>query len=184
MERGVRRQVIFQDDFDYQVLMELIREELLKKECILHAYCLMSNHFHLLLETGTIDVWRFMKAIAFKYAMQYNNRYGYKGHVFENRYVSRIIDTDDYFLQVSRYIHLNPVKAKMAVHPEDYTWSSYKKVIGLHDDKICSPDKTLEYFEDGVQGYIDFVEDIACNYTVAADEIKKSMGENELWLPW
>ena len=185
MERGVRRQAIFQDDFDNMVFMEILRKELTINECKLHAYCLMSNHFHLLLETGDIEIGKFMKALACKYAMQYNHRHSYKGHVFESRYVSCLIETDDYFLQTSRYIHLNPVKAKMVAHPEDYNWSSYRGILGLRDDKVSEKDKTLRYFgRKGVFGYREFVEDIGHKYIVQENEIMKRMGENDLWLPW
>lgn len=185
MERGVRRQVIFQDDFDNMVFMEILRSELIKNECKLHAYCLMSNHFHLLLETGGIEIGNFMKGLACKYAMQYNHRYSYKGHVFEGRYKSCLVETDEYFLQTSRYIHLNPVKAKMVAHPEDYNWSSYRSILGLCDDKLSEKDKTFGYFgKNGVFGYREFVEDIGHKYIVQEDEIMRRMGENELWLPW
>lgn len=97
MERGVRRQEIFQDDFDKMIFMEILRDELGKKECKLHAYCIMSNHFHLPLETCNIEIGKFMKAIACKYAMQYNHRYFYKGHVFEDRYKSCLVENDEYF---------------------------------------------------------------------------------------
>ena len=72
MERGVRRLEIFQDDFDKMIFMEILRDELNKKGCKLHAYCLMSNHFHFLLETGDIEIGKFMKAFACKYAMQFD----------------------------------------------------------------------------------------------------------------
>ena len=176
MERGVRRLEIFQDDFDKMIFMEILRHELNKKGCKLHAYCLMSNHFHFLLETGDIEIGKFMKAFACKYAMQYNHRHSLKGHVFEDRYKSCLVETDDYFLQTSRYIHLNPVKAKMVVHPEDYSWSSYRGILGFSDDKVTEKDKTLRYFgKKGVFGYREFVEDIGHKYTVEEDEIKKSI---------
>ena len=143
MERGVRRQEIFQDDFDKLIFMEILRDELEKKGCKLYAYCLMTNHFHFLLETGDIEIGKFMKALACKYAMQYNHRYSLKGHVFEGRHKSCLVETDEYFLQTSRYIHLNPVKAKMVAHPEDYPWSSYRVILGLCDDKVSEKDKTL-----------------------------------------
>lgn len=185
MERGVRRQIIFQDDFDKMIFMEILRNEINKKECKLHAYCLMSNHFHLLLETGGIEIGKFMKALACKYAMQYNRRHPYKGHVFEGRYVSCLVEKDNYFLQTSRYIHRNPVKAKMVEKAEDYKWSSYRVLLGLNDDKVTERDKTLNYFgEKGVFGYREFVEDIGNKYIEQEHDIMKRMGENELWLPW
>lgn len=185
MERGVRRQEIFQDDFDKMIFMEILRDELNKNRCKLHAYCLMSNHFHLLLETGDIQIGKFMKALACKYAMQYNHRHLYKGHVFEDRYKSCLVETDTYFLQTSRYIHLNPVKAKMVAHPEDYRWSSYCTMIGLSDDRLTETNKTLAYFKSpNKMRYREFVEDIGHKYVVDEEMIRKEMGENEIWLPW
>lgn len=184
MERGVRRLDIFQDDFDRVVFMEILKNELNKNGCKLHAYCLMSNHFHLLLETGDIGIGIFMKALASKYAMQYNHRYSLKGHVFEGRYSSFLVETDEYFLQTSRYIHLNPVKAKMIDRPEDYPWSSYREILGLCENKVLEIDRTLRYFGNkGVSRYKQFVDDTGHNYTVHEDEIKKCMAEYDLWLP-
>ena len=70
------------------------------------------------------------------YAMYLNHKYSYRGHVFESRYKSCLVKEDAYFLQTSRYIHLNPVKAQMTNYPEDYPWSSYQTMIGLSDDRI------------------------------------------------
>ena len=120
MERGIRRLEIFQDEFDYQVFLEILKKESEQKRCSIHAYCLITNHFHLLAETQNVEIGKFMKSLAGKYAMYYNHRHSYKGHVFEDRYKSCLVETDEYFLQTSRYIHLNPVKAKMTEHPEDY----------------------------------------------------------------
>ena len=75
MERGIRRMEIFEDEYDYRVFNEILRDESKKKERTLHAYCLMTNHFHLLVETETIEIGKFMKDLAGKYAMYYNHRY-------------------------------------------------------------------------------------------------------------
>ena len=176
---------IFRDDFDKMIFLEILRNELDKYGCRLHAYCLMSNHFHFLLETGDIEIGKFMKGLGCKYAMQYNHRHSFKGHVFEDRYKSCLVETDNYFLQTSRYIHLNPVKAKMVAHPEDYYWSSYRGILGFCDDRVSEKDRTLSYFgEKGVLGYREFVEDVGHKYIVEESMIKKTMGEDDLWLPW
>ena len=154
MERGVRRQEIFQDEFDYQVFTELLKTAAEDNGCMIHAYCFMTNHFHLLVETGDMEIGKFMKQIACKYAMYYNHRYGYKGHVFEGRYKSCLVQTDEYFLQTSRYIHLNPVKAGMVFRPEAYRWSSYRGMVNMQDDGITFHAKTLAYFKNGgIYGY-------------------------------
>ena len=136
MHRGVRRKAIFQEEMDYQVLLQVLKNSLEKYKCILHAYCLMTNHIHLLLETGDMEIWKFMKYMSECYAMYLNHKYSYRGHVFESRYKSCLVKEDAYFLQTSRYIHLNPVKAQMTNYPEDYPWSSYQTMIGLSDDRI------------------------------------------------
>ena len=87
---------------------------------MLHAYCLMTNHIHLLVETGDMEIGKFMKYLSECYAIYFNQKYFYRGHVFEGRYKSCLVKEDTYFLQTSRYIHLNPVKAQMINYPEDY----------------------------------------------------------------
>lgn len=111
MSRGVRRKDIFTDDMDRQVFLEILKVSLKGFKCILHAYCLMTNHIHILLETSDIEVGKCMKYMLGCYAMYFNEKYHYKGHLFENRYKSCLVKDDGYFLQTSRYIHLNPVKA-------------------------------------------------------------------------
>lgn len=185
MERGIRRKEIFKDDTDYQVFLAILKKALAKNECMVHAYCLMTNHFHILLETSEIEVGRFMKHLASCYAIYFNRKYTYKGHLFEGRYKSCLVRDDAYFLQTSRYIHLNPVKAKMVAHPEDYPWSSYRTMLGICDDKITRSDRTRSFFKDqSVIRYREFVEDVGHRYVVQEDEIRKSMGEDDLWLPW
>ena len=113
MHRGVRRTAIFEDEMDYQVLLEMLKVSLEKYNCSLHAYCLMTNHIHLLLETNDMEIGKMMKYFSGCYAGYVNQKYHYHGHVFEGRYKSCLVKDDSYFLQTSRYIHLNPVKAGM-----------------------------------------------------------------------
>ena len=148
MHRGVRRKPIFEDEMDHQVLLQIIKTSLSKYNCWLHAYCLMTNHVHLLLETGDIEIGKFMKYMSECYAIYYNHKYGYRGHVFESRYKSCLVKEDAYFLQTSRYIHLNPVKAQMADYPEDYLWSSYRTMIGIADDRGARMRKDHDRAED------------------------------------
>lgn len=153
-------------------------------ECLIHAYCLMPNHFHLLLETGNINMGDFMRSLASKYAIFYNLKYKQKGHVFESRYKSCLVDTDEYFLQVSRYIHLNPVKANMVRNPESYKWSSYKYMFTANDDEVMKHDKTLNYFSPGKKaGYKEFVERTCYRYDKVEKEIMHAIGENESCFP-
>lgn len=103
MHRGVRRKDLFEEEMDYQVFLEILKSGLKKYECILHAYCLMTNHIHLLLETTDIEIGKFMKFLFERYATYMNHKYLYRGHVFESRYKSCLVTKDDYFLQTSRY---------------------------------------------------------------------------------
>ena len=185
MERGIRRQEIYKEDMDYQVFMVIMKHALEKNGCLLHAYCMMTNHFHILLETSGIEAWKFMKQLASCYAIYFNRKYTYKGHLFEGRYKACLVEDDAYFLQTSRYIHLNPVKAKIVEHPEDYPWSSYRTMLGISDDKITEIKRTRAYFgENAGIRYREFVENMGHKYVVQENEIKKSMGEDDLWLPW
>ena len=132
-----------------------------------------------------MEIWKFMKYMSECYAMYLNHKYSYRGHVFESRYKSCLVKEDAYFLQTSRYIHLNPVKAQMTNYSEDYPWSSYQTMIGLSDDRITEKKKTLAYFpKNSIFRYREFVEDIGHKYIVQEQQIRKMMGEDELWLPW
>lgn len=126
-----------------------------------------------------------MKNLSQKYARYYNSKYSYKGHLFEGRYVSVLVNSDEYFLQVSRYIHLNPVKALMCKAAEHYPHSSYRSVINMNSDGITNSGKTLSFFKDkSVIRYREFVEDVGHKYDITEKSIRKIMGEDELWLPW
>lgn len=185
MERGVRRQAIYEKEGDYQVFLALMKQSLEKYGCVLHAYCMMTNHFHMLLETSDTDVSKFMKQFANCYAVYFNRKYSYQGHLFEGRYKACLVKDDTYFLQTSRYIHLNPVKAGMVENPEDYPWSSYRTMLRMNDDRITQTRRTHGYFKKNpVVCYRQFVEDIGHKYVMEEDKIRRSMGEDDLWLPW
>ena len=185
MERGIRRQKIFEDTSDYQVFAELIKTAMKKNRCTVHAYCMMTNHFHLLLETDDVEISRFMKFLANGYAIYFNRKYGYTGHLFEGRYKSCMVKDDAYFLQTSRYIHLNPVKAGMVRCAEEYIWSSYRTVIAMHDDHITQVDRTWRYFKKNPPiRYREFVEDAGFKYKIHENIIQREIGEDDTWLPW
>lgn len=185
MERGIRRMEIFKDELDYESFLIILRRLTEKHAMTLHAYCLMTNHVHLLLESSDQEIGDFMQRMAGDYAKTYNRRHGYRGHLFENRYKGCLVKDDSYFLQTSRYIHLNPVKAGMVRHPEDYPWSSYRTMLGLRDDGLTERNRTLSLFKDSsVCLYRQFVEDSGCKYEMSENAIQRSMGEDALWLPW
>ncbi|WHY00375.1 transposase [Neobacillus sp. DY30] len=124
----------------------------------LHAYCLMTNHIHLQVETIQHHPKDIMKMLNSRYAMYFNKRHTLVGHVFQGRYRSKIIDSTDYLLEVSRYIHLNPVEAKMVKAPEEYRWSSYTTYISESINPLVSTTKILSHFpEPQKENYRKFV---------------------------
>ena len=180
MQRGIRRNEIFENQTDYETFLTILQRYLVATGCTLHAYCLMTNHYHLLVQTGDIEIWKMMKGLAQEYAQYYNNAKSLSGHVYDDRYKSCIIQDDRYFLQVSRYIHLNPVKAGMVTKPEQYKWSSYQTFIGRKKDSITNYEKTLLSFgKEGVQGYIQFVEKQGQRYNEEEEQISASIGERK-----
>ncbi len=102
----------------------------------LYAYCLMANHFHLLLETRLPNISKIMHYIKGSYTTYYNIRHQRTGHLFQGRFKSIIVDKDSYLLELSRYIHLNPVRGGVVKEPDAYIWSSYRGYVGKKDEYI------------------------------------------------
>ncbi|UZW16035.1 transposase [Clostridium pasteurianum] len=148
--RGNRRSDIFRDDNDYLVYLENLKEaiEYYDKSYELISYTLMTNHIHLQIKTKEKHIWYLISRINKSYARNFNNKYNYVGHLFQSRYNAEIIEEDNYLLEVSRYIHLNPVRANMVRKPEFYKWSSYSMYIGSEKEKLICSDKILSYFKD------------------------------------
>ena len=130
MNRGDRREPIFKDDADRFRCLETLGECCAKTNWQVHAYCLMSNHFHLVLETPKANLVAGMKWFLGTYTSRFNRRHKLFGHLFSGRYKSLIVDGsgDGYLRTVCDYVHLNPVRAKL-LRPEEplqnYPWSSY-----------------------------------------------------------
>jgi len=146
MCRGNHRHDIYRDDEDRQVYLTLLRETKKEYNFYLHSYCLMTNHVHLHIETADINISIIMKRINLLYTQFFNNKYNFVGHLFQDRFKSELIETDQYHLEIGRYIHLNPVRANMTELPIDYTWSSYRVYMGIHQDSLVTTEKTLGYF--------------------------------------
>ena len=123
--RGNNRQAIYRDDGDRRRYLEKLSYYCQDKKIELLAYCLMPNHVHLLVKTPEGNLSKMMQAFQTSYTVYFNKRHGRSGHVFEQRYKAMLVDQDNYLLQVSRYIHLNAVSAKLAERAQDYRWCSY-----------------------------------------------------------
>lgn len=151
MFRGVRRHAIFQQEEDYMMFMKILELVKEKYPFELNCYCLMTNHVHMLLKTGEDEIWKIMKMLLSRYAMEFNHLYQYDGHVFEKRYTSIIIRDPVYLLEASRYIHLNPVKANMVSDPLAYDYSSYGTYIGRKEEAFISTEDILNMWRDNPQ---------------------------------
>lgn len=144
MFRGVNHQIIFEDDEDYIKYLDTLKTYQEKSGYIIYAYCLMSNHIHLLMKEKTEELGLAFKRIGASYVYWYNWKYGRRGHLFQDRYKSEVVENDSYFLTVLRYIHQNPLKAGIVKNISDYRWSSYKEYLG--EPEICDIDFASNMF--------------------------------------
>ncbi len=128
--RGNRRQPIFLDDRDRQRFLEILTAVVLRFGWRCHAYCLMSNHYHLVVETPKDNLSEGMHRLNFLYAQWTNARHEVDGHLFDGRFRSRIVQSTYQLMTLVRYIALNPVAAGLCADPGDWAWSSYRMSIG------------------------------------------------------
>jgi len=146
MCRGNRRGEIFREEEDYWVYLSILEQVKNKYGFTLYSYCLMTNHMHLQMETKDVDIGNIMRSINLFFTKYFNNKYNLVGHLFQGRYKGEIITSDAYNLQTSRYIHLNPVKAKMVEDILDYPWSSYDIYMGMRRSELVDESIILKYF--------------------------------------
>ncbi|MBN1006601.1 transposase [Amphritea pacifica] len=126
VQRGHNKQVVFAEDRDYQYYLNTLAEFKDEFQVVVHAYCLMTNHVHLLLEPETASgLGELMKRLAGRQTRYFNKQEGRRGTLWEGRYKSSVVDAENYFFACLRYIELNPVRAGMVKSPVDYGWSSY-----------------------------------------------------------
>lgn len=144
--RGNRKSNIFMKKLDYIIYLNILKEALEKYKGTLYCYCLMTNHVHLLIQTGEIIISQIMKKTNETYAKYFNNNYNLVGHLFQERYGWKIVQGEKYILDASKYIHLNPVKAKIVEKPEEYIWSSYAMYIGEKKEKLIYSNRILSFF--------------------------------------
>ncbi len=162
MNRGRSRTKIFNTPEDYLVFIELLREASFQWKVKIAAYCLMSNHYHLLLQTPGANLSRCMRHINGLYTQYYNRTYRSDGPLFRGRYKSIIVDQDSYLLELIRYIHRNPLRAGLVKRLEDYRWTSHKAYITesnqwnwLHKDFVLS--MLEEHTNKQKQAYLEYI---------------------------
>ena len=139
MNRGAAKQIIFHDSKHYQLFIRLLDELHKRFHIKIHAYCLMPNHYHILLQTPLANLSHAMRHLDSLYTRRYNILQKRDGPLLRGRFKSIIVEDEKYLLRLSRYIHLNPVTAKMVIHAKDYLWSSYRAYL----NKKLKPDWLL-----------------------------------------
>jgi len=135
--RGIRKQDVFLEENDYCQYLKFLWKYKNRFESKVYAYCLMSNHVHLIIDPSNKNVLpKLMHGLNMAYAMHFNYKYGKCGHLWQNRYKSLPIQKDQYLINALSYVEYNPVRANLHSRAEEYPWSSYKARISNTNDKI------------------------------------------------
>ena len=171
--RGINRQNIFEEDSDYVKKIDIISELKQEMQFEIYAYCLMTNHVHLLLKENNIgDISLIMKRLLVKYVGWFNKKYERNGALIANRYKSQPLETDEYLLSVVRYIHQNPLKANLVRTLSDYKWSSYPEY--LNKNKLINPEPILLMLDNNYESFKKFHEEEEKEIHEVNDRISKS----------
>lgn len=160
--RGIRRHAIYLDDYDHERHLEMMEAATEKSGWKLHAYCQMTNHFHLVAECTSEELSYGMWLLNGDYAKAFNRRHGYSGHLFERRFYAVAIEAEIHALEVARYVPSNGVRAHVVALPHDYRWSSFRATAGLEPPPpFLTTDWTLGFFGSeksrASERYVEFV---------------------------
>jgi len=147
MARGNNGQKIFPGEDDYRIFVELLVKTRERHAFRLYAFCLMPNHIHLLAEVEDVPTARIMQGLLTAYARTFNRRHGHRGHVFEGRYKAIVCDKESYLLELTRYIHLNPVRARLVKRPEDWPWSGHRSYLGTGHSCLVDAGPVMGIFQ-------------------------------------
>jgi putative transposase len=145
--RGNAREFVFVDDQDRRAFLDLVGRIVERFGFVVYAYCLMGNHYHLVVETPCANLSRGMRQLNGCYAQCFNRRYNRCGHVFQARFRSILVESDSYLLVCCRYVALNPVRAGLCRQPEEWLWSSYRATAGIEaSEGFLASDRLLAQF--------------------------------------
>jgi REP element-mobilizing transposase RayT len=144
--RGNRRHDVFHDDTDRKAYLQRLQRYRDQHGFRLFAYVLMPNHVHLLIERQSVPLAKSLQGIQQSYTQYYNRRYATVGHAFQGRYHAILCDREAYWLALVRYIHLNPVRAKLVADPAEYAWSSHRVYLGRESSGLIEADPVLGQF--------------------------------------
>ncbi len=135
--RGNVRKSIYKDKKDRQLFLDMLDYCAERFNWIIHAYCLMNNHYHILIETPDANLSKGMRHLNGVYTQTFNRRHKRAGHVFQGRYKAILIQKESHLLEVARYVVLNPVRARAVKRPDRWRWSSYMGTAGLRKPHPC-----------------------------------------------
>ena len=154
MLRGINKQDIFEDDEDYIQFLKILNGlvvrhdddgHVLPAHCTFYAYCLMTNHIHLLMREQDEQIGESVKRIGVAYARYYNRKYERNGHLFQDRFLSEPVNNIEYFMTLMRYVHQNPVHAGLTAEVRDYPWSSWAEYEGMQTEyRICKTEPVIK----------------------------------------
>ncbi len=194
--RGNERKDIFKSNTDREMFLSYLASAQEKYEAVVHAYCLMSNHYHLMIETPQGNLSQIMKYINSSYTNFFNIKRKRTGHLLQGRYKAVLVEADAYATELSRYIHLNPVRAGMVRSPEEYRWSSYSYYTERSSPSWLKTGFILGYFgTDPTQsrrdyrnyviekvngGYIDPLAGVVASTILGSEDFVRRIKENEL----
>ena len=134
--RGNERKPIYREEVDFTLFLDVLAEVCDRFNWVIHSWCLMTNDYHLVVEMPDGNLSAGMRQLNGVYTTQFNRCDGRVGHLFQGRYKAIIVDKSSYLLELSRYVVLNPVRARMVDHPGEWLWSSYRYTLG----ELPSPD--------------------------------------------
>lgn len=162
--RGNDRKVIYFEEDDYLLFLDILGDVCKQNNWVIHAYCLMSNHYHLLVETPDANLSKGMRQLNGVFTQSMNRKHRRVGHLFQGRYKAILVDKDAYLLELCRYIVLNPIRANMVNSPDEWPWSSWHCMLGnVEAPDWLSCDALLLLFSKSRQvaitAYIDFVKE-------------------------
>jgi putative transposase len=163
--RGNHQQAIFAHDSERMLLNKIVARAIDKFRARLHAYCWMTNHLHLIVQISDLPLGKVVQQMASQYARAFQRTLDTTGHLFENRYHATLIDSDAYLLEALRYVHQNPVRARMAPDVSSYPWSSHRAYMRIDRDPFVTTDCALGLLSPdrarAIARYRAFVEELA-----------------------
>jgi putative transposase len=168
INRGNHREKIFKSARNHEKFIQYLEKAAERFALIIHTYCLMGNHYHLLVETPEPNLSMTMQWLNVSYATYFNHKQNRSGHLFQGRFKAILIDADAYLNHLSRYIHLNPVRAGIVNTPGQYRWSSYPAIVGEQiAPRFLKTNRLLSNFgknkKEARKGYQEFVEGVDIN---------------------